>query len=146
MKRTIIVKKSTKQRMGINILVVFLTAILGTVVACSKQERQHVAILLFVSWLPFIILVIYINSWKVSFSDNAISKRVFCFTVVNCSYIQLKDAVISYSYTEYGYILLRFSTGRSIRFRLEDENASKAISKIRSHCSIRISRHAIDLP
>ena len=55
----------------------------------------------------------------------------------NKTYHQIKDVISRLSYTEQGIVRITFIDNRSIKFRLEDENADKARKRILSYHSIR---------
>lgn len=86
---------------------------------------------------PIITLLIYYEVWKISFFPNKICVVSLFFKRKEYSYAQIRDVVRGYSYTERFYIRITFDDGKSIQFRLEDENAQKAIKKIISHRPIR---------
>ena len=80
---------------------------------------------------------IYYETWKIILEQKKIYKKVFFLRSKQYSYFEIKDAVIGHSYTESNSITISFSNGKSMRFRLTDENAGIAVSRISSCRTVR---------
>ena len=136
MKKTVTVKKNKVCRLMLRFLFVIISAV--SVVVAVLWLRQPVAILIF---SPAILLnlaiLLYHEKWQISFLENKIEIIPVLSAASYYSYHQITDAVVGYSYTERGYVSITFTDGKRIRFRIEDENAIKAVQQIKSHRSIR---------
>lgn len=138
MKNTIVVRKNKAHRT----LVISLTIILALLILIQLNVLIKKGMLLYI--LPYLIplflfvaISVYYESWKIVFSKESITKSVF-FKKSECyNYYNITRAESGFSYTENQYIMVLFSNGKSIRFRKEDENASKAVSILCKHCSIK---------
>lgn len=136
MKKVIVVKKNKAQRAGNGVLLVIIVC--AAAIACMLWSPfVQTFLLFFLAILPMLLVVIYYETWRVSFGLSKITiKRMFFEKIY--SYYQITDAYVAYSYTLHEHICLTFSDGKSIRFRSEDENAGIARRRIQSHHSIRI--------
>ena len=110
------------------------------VFAAFSTGYQHQYSLLLI-WLPlilaFTLLSFYIESWKIIFSSDCISKKCFFLTRSTHSYAQILDAYQSYSSSNHEYVTLIFIDKKHSFFRLKDENANKALKLLSSHRSVR---------
>lgn len=138
MKNIIIVKKSEKQRIGVYLLTIIGTILGGMVIVYFRKFLKGITILLLPWILLLFIVVYYYKTWQIVFLSNKIYKKVFFLCSKQYSYFEIKDIIITHSYTEYDYIRIIFSNGKYFQFRLEDENANSAINRMRSSHSIRI--------
>lgn len=130
------VTKNRLQRICIRFFTGFYYAITLISIIWSKQL---VIVLAFAPWLLIMsILLFYFESWQVDVRPNSISSKVFHIKTATYSYQQIQDAYITYSFTNHHYIMLTFTDGKKIKFRLEDENARNAVRIISSHYTIRI--------
>jgi len=82
-------------------------------------------------------MLLYYETWKISFDSDGVRKKVFGVSVKAYSYHQINDVISKSSYTEKRIVRITFIDNRSIRFRLEDENAENARKRILSYHSIR---------
>ena len=138
MKNIIIVKKSEKQRIGVYLLTIIGTILGGMVIVYFRKFLKGIIILLLPWILLLFIVLYYYKTWQIVFLSNKIYKKVFFLCSKQYSYFEIKDIIITHSYTEYDYIRIIFSNGKYFQFRLEDENANSAINRMRSSHSIRI--------
>lgn len=132
MKKAIIVKKNQNHIYGLRFLAVFFLASVGVAMALWG----YFALLCLPAVLPVLVMLLYYETWQISFSSNAISKRIFFRNSGTYSYAQLSDVVMLYSSKEHEYIRMIFKDGKKWSFRLEDQNANQAVSRITSHRSI----------
>lgn len=138
--KTITVKKNRCHRLGIRFIAIsflILSSILGF---CSLPSLSVVAVICSPWLLVLIVLVCYYETWGISFLRNEIQLRYFFIIKNKHTYSQITDVSISYSYTDHAYISMFFSDGRVIRYKMKDENAERALGKLRSHHSIRIAK------
>ena len=135
--RSIIVRKSKMQR---NCFRFFLFWPLSALLLSIFYHKYTLLLVFFPIALTFTIILIYMESWQIVFSSNSVTRKVFLFTVGHYSYSVLNDVCLLYSLTDHEYVVLSFANNKCIRFRMKDENASKALKLIRSHKSVRCSR------
>ena len=81
-------------------------------------------------------LWLYYESWQIVFGTDGITKKVFLSSGRSYYWHQLRSVQHRHSYTEGQQIIMEFTDGKTLVFRLEDQNASKALSKISTHRSI----------
>ena len=136
MNQGLTVKKNKAERHGIRALFMF---IISTSALCVVLLQQPLFVLVFMPGILIIAVVLfYYETWQISFYANTIITRAFFVKSGSYTYTQIMDVMKSNSFTDHAYVELVFSNGRRIRFRFEDENATKAMHKIRSNHSIRI--------
>ena len=135
MKRSLIIKKYKPERVCFRFAFVFIIVI-GAV--CAVLTQQYLWLLIFSPMLLFFLtILVYFESWHILFGPNGIRKSVFLMNARSYSYSQIMDVFEAYSFTNHGYITLVFHDGKRIVFRLQDENADKAVKIIMAHHSIR---------
>lgn len=135
---TIIVKKKKAHRIGIRIITLLFAICFGIISFYFASYDLYYA-LLFLPWLVMILMLwLYYETWQIWFQTDGITKKVFFITGKKYSYHLIKDVVRYFANREGFYYKLVFISGKKMRFRLEDENADKAVKRIHSHHSIRI--------
>ena len=135
MKKEITVRKNIKYRIGMYIL--FVCIVLFSLF-CSVKIDRYVMLSLLPEVVILFISLMYYETWKICLLPDRICKNIFFLTLGNYSYFDIKNITQNYSYTEGKYIRIIFQNGKSFRFRLEDENADKAIKRILSYHTIQI--------
>lgn len=120
--KTITVRKRKSRRVGgwfVTVLI-FAAALL-----CTIWLREVRLLLLFLPWLLLESgVLVYLESWQIQVSPDGISQRIFGLPMGSWSYREITDAYRTYSRTEKHYLMLSFTNGRKIKFRLEDENGA----------------------
>ena len=77
-------------------------------------------------------------TWKLCFDSKGITNTVFGFRGKTHGYQEIRDAVYRYSSSDSAMIVrIVFADGKSVKFRVVDENAQKARKYLLSHHSIR---------
>lgn len=136
MDQILTVKKNTSHRIVLRTLSIIVISICGMYIV---SFRQLLMILVFVPGILIVSAVsFYYETWRVSFYSSEIVTSVFFIKTGRYKYTQISDVIKAYSLTDRTYIEVFFSNGKRIKFRLEDENAPKAIRKIQSKHSIRM--------
>ncbi len=135
MKKTVTVKRNQAQRIGIWLLSALILIGMGVLTVLSKQETAIVLCL--IPALILLPLLLYYETWQLTFDHTGIHKRVFWFHAGSHSWHQIKEVRAFWSYTEKSCIRILFTDGESIRFRKNDSSADKAIKWIQSHHSIQ---------
>lgn len=136
MKKTVIVRKTVGQRIGI--LAIYLLMLFLSLLLCILYfPLCKYGLLSLIGTLPILYIWLYYQMWSISFSERQITIKRFLRKAKIYTYSQIKDGRISNSYTLHQNIFLRFSDGRSCLFRLEDENAKNALKIIQTHSSLR---------
>ena len=135
-KKTVVVRKCKSHRIGIAVFAILMFVIL-TVIILSLHSAA--ALLLYIP--PLIILMLltfYYLTWNIRFEEKMIVKCV-CFTTISrCSYSILREVVKRYYTSERNFtIRMYFVNKKTIQFRMDDENAEKAVKVLQKHCSIK---------
>ena len=135
-KRTIVIKKCKSHRIGISVLAILL---LGILTACVLSLHRAAALLLYIPVLVlFAPLTIYFLTWNIRFEDKTIVKSAFFADLSKFSYSALREVVKRYYISERNFtIRMHFANGKTLQFRMDDENAEKAVKVLQKHCSIK---------
>ncbi len=138
MKKMITVRKNEKHRIGIFLFKIAVGIFVGII---SITTKSLPIMLLTLPWfLLSFILWLYYKTWQIILEQKKIYKKVFFLRFKQYSYFEIKDAVIWHSYTQYQCITVSFSDGKHLQFRLDDENAKSAISRISSCRTVRTEK------
>ena len=134
--KTIVLKKCKRHRVGI---VAFSVAMLAVLTVCVIALCSAAAILLYIPILVILApLTLYYLSWNIRFEDKVIVKSVFFRETNRFSYSMLREVVKRYYTSERNFtIRMHFVNGKTLQFRMDDENADKATKKLQKHCSIK---------
>ena len=138
MKKLITVRKNEKHRIGIFLFMIAVGILVGIISILAKS--LPITLLTLPWFLVIFILWCYYQTWKIILEPKKIYKKVFFLRSKQYSYFEIKDAVIWHSYTQYQCITISFSDGKHLQFRLEDENAHAAISRISSCRTVRTEK------
>lgn len=140
MKKTVTIRKCKKHRYTVYLFAV-LSAVIPIVFVCSLHDAL-VALPFFVPFLLLVGMALYYKTWQIHFGAEKIEKKVFFINLASYSYTQLKEAVKGYYYSENGCcIRMYFTDGKTMQFRLFDENATLGEKLLLKHCSVKISTH-----
>ena len=135
-KKAIVVRKCKSHRAGIAVFAILMFVIL-TVIILSL----HSAAALFLYIPPMIILIpltLYYLTWNIRFEENVIVKSVFFSEISRFSYFALREVVKRYYTSERNFtIRMHFVNKKIVQFRMDDENAEKAVKVLQKHCSIK---------
>jgi hypothetical protein len=134
--KAIVLKKCKGHRIGI---VAFSVAMLAVLTFCVIALRSAAAILLYIPILVILgPLTLYYLSWNIRFEEKVIVKRVFFREINRFSYSMLREVVKRYYTSERNFtICMHFVNGKTLQFRMDDENAGKATKKLQKYCSIK---------
>ena len=134
--KAIIVKKCKSHRIGIAVFAILMLIILTV---CVLSLHSAAALLLYIPTLVILVpLTLYYLTWNIRFEEKVIVKRVFFLKISRFSYSELREAVKRYYTSERNFtIRMHFSNGKTLQFRMDDENAEKAVKALHKHCSIR---------
>ena len=138
MKKIITVRKNEKYRIGTFLLMITVGILVGIISITTKS--LPITLLTLPWFLVIFILWCYYQTWQIILEQKKIYKKVFFLRFKQYSYFEIKDAVIWHSYTESYSITISFSDGKSMQFRLTDENARIAISRISSCRTVRTEK------
>ena len=135
-KKTVVVRKCKSHRIGIAVFAILMFVIL-TVIILSLHSAA--ALLLYIP--PMIILIpltVYYLTWNIRFEENVIVKSVFFAEISRFSYFALREVVKRYYTSERNFtIRMHFVNKKIVQFRMDDENAEKAVKVLQKHCSIK---------
>lgn len=137
MKKIITVRKNTNQRTAIRLILACYFMVVVVLIAIVQQYKILYFMMCSIPLVWLIPLLIYFETWKVILAESYICKSVFFTTGKKYSYYQIKYAEITWSYTERKYVEITFDDQKAIFFRIEDEDAHKAIKQISHFCSIK---------
>lgn len=135
MKKIITVRKNEKHRIGISLFMIAVGILVGIISISAKS--LPITLLTLPFFLLIFILWFYYETWQIIFEQKKIYKKVFFLRFKQYSYFEINDSVIWHSYTENQCITVSFSDGKHLQFRLTDENAKIAISRISSYRTVR---------
>ena len=83
-------------------------------------------------------LALYFLTWNIRFEEKVIIKHVFFVEISRCSYSMLREVMKRYYTSERNFtIRMHFVNNKTIQFRMDDENAEKAVKVLQKHCSIK---------
>lgn len=135
MKNSVVVRMKYSQRIGVRCISIGMIVTM-VVMAICLQEMWVLAF----AGLPVVLfsalLLWYCESRCVTFSENSVCKQVF-FIKWRYAYTQIADAVRGYSRSDMDFVRLTFKDGKEIRFRLQDDNAEKALKILCKHRTVR---------
>ena len=136
--KTIVVKKRRSYRVFALIMGV-ATALVPVITSVIAQISIEIMLLCFTPAFMIIYpLVLYTVTWKLCFEANGITNFVFGFRVKIHGYQEIRDAVCRYSSSDSAMIVrIVFDDVKSVKFRMDDENAQKARKHLLSRHSIR---------
>ena len=135
-KKAIVIKKCKSHRIGIAVFAILMLVILTI---CVLSMHSAAALLLYIPPLViFAPLTLYFLTWNIRFEEKSIVKRVFFTEISRFSYSMLREVVKRYYTSERNFtIRMHFVNGKTLQFRMDDENAEKATKKLQKHCSIK---------
>lgn len=131
----IIVRKRSSHRIFAAVFSIISLILIGVFAA-------HIGIIkALIASIPLLLILVpmflYYFSWHLDFGRSHIVKHLFFRETRRYSYIQLRDVEKRF-YGKEGYcITMTFLDGRTIWFRMDDEQAAQAIKKLKKHRSIR---------
>ena len=137
MKR-IVVRKPMGEKLGIAFLtIVMAAAMMFFVLYVDLEPKIYILGLFSLGFITQLIFLIYYLSWKIIVGKEEIRKEVLFKAWKKYSFQEIKTVEILYHYNMRQYVRIKFSDGKRIRFRLEDENSSKAINLLCKRFSIK---------
>lgn len=135
MKNDVVVRIKYAQRMGVRCVSVGMIGVMGIVTICLKEIWK-----LMLAGLPVVLflalLLWYFESWQIVFFKDGICKRVF-FRKRSYQYTQISDAVRGHSVSDLEFVRVVFKDGKAFRFRLQDDNAEKALKMLCKQRTVR---------
>ena len=136
MKNTVAVKKSKSHIYAVRAAFLLFSASFAAAVAWAGKNALYISLLCGAIFIPVLLLELYCETWRISFGEKICRK--FFFFERTYEWRELKEAKKYYSLSENGEILLLvFKGGRSLRFRLNDQNGGEAERLILKHCNIK---------
>lgn len=136
-KKAVVLRKCRSHRAGI---VVFSISMITILTAYVLVLRTTAAILLYIPILVMLTpLTLYYLTWQIRFEEKEIIKSVFFRERKRYSFSMLREVVKRYYTSERNFMIrIYFADGKTIQFRMDDENAVKAEETLQRHCSIKI--------
>ena len=141
-KKTIVIKMRKAHRIAVitifSMLYLFMLAAMIYVITSSKFEIGIILMLLVIPTLLFLPFPLYYATWQIKFDADGIQKRLFGINCKKHAWTQIKEVRSAWLISERSYgISIQFKDGKSVRFRMDCENAEAAKKLILSHCSIK---------
>lgn len=135
-KHAIVVKKCKSHRIT---LAVFVTIMLVILTVFVWILHSPVALLLYIPPLViFAPMALFFLTWNIRFEETQIVHSVFFREIHRFPYSMLREVVKRYYTSERNFtIRMHFANGKTLHFRMDDENAEKAVRAIQKHCSIK---------
>lgn len=133
--KVISIRKSPSHRLAVRVVAFICFFLLGVLLHFLENAVATVCIALPIAAI-LLPLVLYFETWIIELTSDSICKRVFGRVCDPYSYHQIRQVSSARSATEQRYIRITFQDGRSFQFRMDDENAGKALRQIQAHHSI----------
>ena len=135
-KEAIVIKKRKSHRIGIAVFSIMMLVILTV---CVLSLHSAAALLLYIP--PLVIFApfsLYFLTWNIRFEEKLIVKSVFFTEISKFSYSSLQEVVKRFYTSERNFtVRMHFVNGKTLQFRMDDENAEKAVKALQKHCSIK---------
>lgn len=133
-----VIRKPAGERFGVAVLTaVMVAAIIFFTLYIDVEPKIYIVGLFALAFIPLLILLLYYFTWKIIVEKEEISKSVFFKTRKKYSFQEIKTVEILYHPNMREYVRVKFRDGKKTRFRLEDENANKAINLLCKRFSIK---------
>ncbi|MBQ8404703.1 MAG: hypothetical protein IJX55_09850 [Clostridia bacterium] len=140
MQKTVIIRKNKNHLYAVRFFALVFVTVSLIITFGAKQNAGYGALLCSIFLVPALIIWIYYETWKISFSNEKISKKCFFFTSV-FEWRSLRRVKQEYLFSEKGEcIQMFFADGKNLCFKMKDQNAEKAKKIILSHCNIQIEK------
>ncbi|MBQ7291045.1 MAG: hypothetical protein IJW76_04890 [Clostridia bacterium] len=140
MQKTVIVRKNKNHLYAVRFFSLVFVAVCLIITLEIKQNAGYIELLCSIFLVPSLIIWIYYETWKISFSSEKICKKCFFFTSV-FEWKALKSVKQEYLFSKNGEcIRMFFADGKSLCFKMKNRNAEKAKKIILSHCNIQIEK------
>ncbi len=136
MKNTVCLKKNILHRYCFRVLTVCLgAAMLGI---CTWTREALWAVPMAVPVCISLGVMLYNETWEITFGPDRICRRVFFRDCGAWSWSEIRDVTRGWYTSADNYVLsLRFSGGKNLRFRMDDDGAEQALKMVCGHHSIR---------
>lgn len=139
--KSVVIKMCKSHRISILILSAFLIIcmLVAIIYMISLSEFGFGTSLLLctAAIIPFLPLPLYYATWQITFNKSGIHKHLFWINQKSRAWTQVKEVRSAWLTSEKSHIVsIIFKDGKTIRFRMDCENAEKARKLILSHCSI----------
>lgn len=138
---TVVIRLCKSHRIAVYILsgslILFSLAAMMLLVSFTEFRAGMKLLLCAAAILPLLPLPLYFAAWQITFHKGGIRRRLFWIHQENLPWTQVAEVRATWSAAERNRIIrIRFRDGKTIRFRMDCENAEKARRFILSHCSI----------
>ena len=118
-------------------LILFSLAAMMLLVSFTEFRAGMKLLLCTAAILPLLPLPLYFATWQILFHENGIQKRLFWIRQKSRPWTQVKEVRSAWLISERNHVIrITFKDGKTIRFRMDCENAEKARKRILAHCSI----------
>lgn len=139
--KSIVIKMRKAHRILIiamfSILFLSMLAAMIYVVTLTMFEIETILLLLTIPAFLFLPLPLYYATWQITFDAHGIQKRLWGIHSKKYVWAQVKEVRSAWLISERGNgISIIFKDNKTIRFRMDCDNAKQAKQLILSHCSI----------
>ena len=137
MKKTaIIVRRCKIHRVGFSVGCVLLLALaIGCVPLMGWTVGVLIAMPVFGILSP---MTLYYLTWQIRFEETEIVRRVCFRKTRSCPYSMLRNVTKAFYYSEKDHVVhMDFVDGKTLRFRMRDENAILGLAELKRDCSIK---------
>lgn len=121
-----------------SLLLLFMLAAMIYVIASSKLNFEITLMLLSILAFLFLPFPLYYATWQITFDADGIQKRLFGFHYKKYAWTQIKEVRSAWLISERSNVIsIILKDKKTIRFRMDCDNAEQAKKIILSHCSIK---------
>ena len=140
-RKTVVIKMNKTHRVSVFILSAFLiVCMLASMIYLISLAEFGLGIELLLcvaAIVPFLPLPLYYATWQIIFNADGIQKQLFLINQEFRTWSQIKEVHSTWLTSKSNHIIsIKFKNGKTIRFRMDCENAEKARKCILSLCSI----------
>ena len=83
-------------------------------------------------------MTLYYLTWQIRFEKTEIVRRVCFRKTRSYPYSMLRNVTKAFYYSEKDHVVqMDFVDGKTLRFRMRDENAILGLAELKRHCSIK---------
>lgn len=137
--KTITVRKPRSHRAAIRTFAVLEVLVPFLMAVCFRQSLYLMILLCSPALVIGMGLLLYCETWSIRFDSRGITRSVFGASGKVHGQGDIVDVLTRWSSADRAQILrITFSDGRSVKFRLTDENGEKARKWILSRHTIRM--------
>lgn len=141
MKKTVVVKMCKAHRILVlvvfSLLFLFMLAAMIYLISSADYALGINLLLISVPTILFLPCPLYYATWQITFDADGMQKRLFWLNQKRHAWTKVEEVRSAWLISERNFgISIKFKDRKTIRFRMDCENAEQAKKLILSHCSI----------